>query len=77
MLKDIPLRPFNLKKKVDEILICLYNDIKIPLTVLNLVDKTIFTYPQSYILNEECIDFNPTEGYGFSYRKTFYTRNQI
>jgi purine catabolism regulator len=69
LLKDIPLRPYNLKKKVDEILICLYNDIKIPVSVLNLVDRTIFTYPGSYIPSDKCINYSPIEVYDFSFRK--------
>lgn len=69
ILKDIPLRPYNLKKKVDDILICINNEIKVPVSVMNLVDKTIFTYPASYIPKEECISFNPTEEFNFSFRK--------
>ena len=69
ILKDIPLRPYNLKKKVDDILICINNEIKAPVSVMNLVDKTIFTYPTSYIPEEECISFNPTENFNFSFRK--------
>ncbi|MEA4845993.1 MAG: PucR family transcriptional regulator ligand-binding domain-containing protein [Clostridiaceae bacterium] len=69
ILKDIPLRPYNLKKKVDEILKCISDEIEAPVSVLNLVDRTIFTYPNSYILNEKCINYNPTEEYDLSYRK--------
>lgn len=69
LLKDIPLRPFNLKKKVDEILICLFEDIQKPLSVLNLLDKTNFTFPSNYQPDEKYIHFQPAEDYDFSYRQ--------
>jgi purine catabolism regulator len=69
ILKDTPLKPYNLKKKVDEILTCLENEIKAPISVLNLVDKTIFTTPSTFKPSVNRINFEPIEEYDFSYRR--------
>jgi len=68
LLKDIPLKPYSLKKKVDDILVSMYHEINVPVSVLNLVDKTIFTYPLGFQPDERILSYNPAEEYGFSHR---------
>ena len=78
ILEDIPLKPHNLKKKIDKILICLFNDIRLPISVLNLIDKSIFTYPHLFTPNKKCINYNASEEYTFDYRKeTIYEKPNI
>ena len=68
ILKDTPLRPYSLKKKVDEILISIFNEINVPVSVLNLVDKTIFTYPMGFVPDDKLLSYNSVEEYIFSHR---------
>lgn len=63
------LRSDNFHKKIEKTIICLSEELKYPISIVDILEKEVFTYPKEQPFLKDNISFSKEDDFSFNYQK--------